>query len=153
MAGSNVRNVTTVVLIAAAAVALAFAFLRPTSEVTFQQGDVSGIDQATVFDPVVTSQTAEGGFRFLGITFSSPTHRVQVTFTAPPECADVIAAATRWPTGSNACGADGSVAGEIFGSGRTASGDTIVSVRFEVTEGCWNAVDIGEVWGTNAECR
>jgi len=152
MANSNVRSVTTGVLIALAVGALGLALLRPTSEIGIETGDISGMEEATASDPTITSATKEGGFRFLGITFSSPTYRAQVSFAAPPPCIDVLAGATSWPTGVDACGPHGGIEGEIFGTGRTADGNALVSVRFEIQPECFDVIAVGDTWGDAAAC-
>lgn len=155
MRSISVRNATTAVLIVLVAGALAIAFLRPTSEVVIHDDPVNGIDAATVDTALVTARTKEGGFRLLGITFSSPTYRVAVSFSAPPSCLDVVSRASHWPTGNEACGPTGSLDGEISGTGISIAGDTLVSVRFEVSEQCWESVALGDVWSQRSEpsCR
>lgn len=147
MASSTTRNVTTGVIIALVLGALALALFRPTSVTTVQQGQVGEIDDATAETALVVAITEEGGFRFLGITFSSPTHYAQVSFTAPGECSEALAEAETWPTGNSGCGPDGGLAGDIFGGGRTADGRAIVSVRFEIEESCFEVLQVGDVWG------
>jgi hypothetical protein len=153
MKSSPVRTATTVVLAAVAVAALAIAALRPTAEVVVVEQDPVNFETATVDDAVVTSRTSDDGLSFLGITFRHPTYRVAVGFTAPPECAAVLAAASSWPTGDPACGPAGRFAGAISATGITAGGDAIVGVAFDVSLECWNAALPGSEWRAVAACR
>jgi hypothetical protein len=152
MAKTSVRNTTTAVLIAVVVGALAIAFLRPTSEIVFHETPDLDIESATVDAALVISRRQEGGFKAFGIRFSAPTYRVAVSFTAPPDCFEVISRATTWPTGDAACGPTGGIAGELSGLGTTALRDTIVAVTFEVTQDCFDATTVGDRWPIPA-CR
>ena len=148
----SIRNITTAVLVVVAAVGLAVAFLRTTSEVVVHSDPVQGVETATADTALVTSRTKQGGFRLLGITFTSPTYHIAVSFTAPPGCLAVLARSSDWPTGDEACGRPGPFTGEISGSG-TAFGNTIVAVKFEVTEQCWESLKVADLWpGDDPAC-
>lgn len=145
MESSNRRAIATTVLIVLAVVALAIAFLRPTSEITVS-GPTPDFEQGVADAPIVIGLTESGGFKLLGIRFSSPTHRVRVGFEAPLECNDVTASATSWPTGDPRCGPPGVVSGEIAGQGISADQRALVIVEFEVTEECFDSVALGATW-------
>jgi hypothetical protein len=134
------------VLVAVIVAALGVAFMRPTSEIEMQQGHFDGVESATADNAVVASRTKEDGFRMFGIGFGAPTYLLTVAFSAPAECAVVVAVAPSWPTGDPACGPDGDFAGEISGTGRTSEAAAYVAVRFEVDGRCFEAIDVGDTW-------
>jgi hypothetical protein len=148
-----VRNTTTGVLIALGFAALAIAFLRPTSEMSVQQTGPLDVESATAESPLVSSKLEEGGFRAFGITFSDPTYRVAVSFTAPAACAEALVRSTTWPVADGDCGPAGTISGELSGTGRTALGGAFVAVTFEVTGECFDAVAPGDVWGSVGHCQ
>jgi hypothetical protein len=140
------------VLITLVLAALAIALLRPTSETVMHHTGPLDIEGATAESPLIVSKFEEGGFRAFGITFSDPTYRVTVSFSAPAECTGALALSTTWPVPGGDCGPAGTVSGELSGSGRTATGDAVVSVAFEVAEECFDAVAVGVVWKSGGGC-
>ena len=143
---STVRNVTTAVLIVLVGVALAITVLRPTAQITVHPGSVEGVEAAYRRHRSRFIPRSERGFRMLGISFSEPTYRVRVMFTAPPDCWEVTASTPSWPTLDERCGPVGAFSGDISGKGRAATGDTIVGVEFTVAEACFATLALNDIW-------
>ena len=150
MGNRSVRYVVTTALVGVTAVALAIAFLRPTAEVSVYDGPVADIESATADTAVVTFRTEEGGFSLLGITFAAPTYRIGVSFNTPPDCMEVISQSTTWPTGNASCGPPGGFSGVPEVNGRTSTGDIVVTVIFETSKECFEAVAFGSIWNPDA---
>ena len=86
------------------------------------------------------------GLTILGLDFRPAEYHVDVMFTVPAECRAQVEGSQTWPIGGGDCAGPAFLVGTIAGSGRTALGDTIVSVRIDVAEACYSAVEPGMDW-------
>ena len=88
----------------------------------------------------VSGLFAEEGWTLLGIRLRSAKYRVQVQFTAPADCWDRLVDGASWPLDDAACRSEVAIDGVVAGSGRTASGATIVNIEQEITRECYEAL-------------
>ncbi len=88
----------------------------------------------------VSGLFAEEGWRLLGIRLRSANYRVQVQFTAPPDCLGRLVDGASWPLDDAACRSEVAIDGVVASSGRTAAGATIVNIERTITGGCYEAL-------------
>ncbi len=88
----------------------------------------------------VSGLFAEEGWTLLGIRLRSAKYRVQVRFTVPPDCLDHLVDGARWPLDDAACRSEVAIDGIVAGTGRTATGATIVNIEQKITRECYEAL-------------
>ncbi len=76
------------------------------------------------------------GLSILGLRLRPAVFRVQVEFLVAGECESRLDFGVSWPVDDPACSSDVPIEGTISGLGNAASGDTIVIVEREISEGC-----------------
>ena len=107
----------------------------------------STISEGSLFPPAdpaagaaVSGLFAEEGWTLLGIRLRSATYRVQVQFTAPPDCLERLVEGASWPLDDAACLSEVAIDGVVAGRGRTATGATIVNIERKITRECYEAL-------------
>ena len=121
-------------LVALVALALGLAGGSTTSEGSlFQPADPEA-------GAAVSGLFAEEGWTLLGIRLRSATYRVQVRFTVPPDCLDRLVDGASWPLDDAACRSEVAIDGVVAGTGRTATGATIVNIERKITRECYEAL-------------
>jgi hypothetical protein len=101
---------------------------------------------------VVVGKLETGGFSFLGLDFGRKTYSVDVHIAAPPGCADSIDMGEPWPSGVTECHPSPRIVGEVAGLGLSPTGESVILVRSEVGAACYDTIEPGDVWPTEA-CR
>ena len=95
---------------------------------------------------VVVGKAATGGLSIFGMRFRSQTYSADVQLLAEAGCALSLKGGDPWPSTREECASDVPVAGEIVGLGQTATGESIVGVRVELTRDCYDALTPGDLW-------
>ena len=88
----------------------------------------------------VSGLFAEEGWTVLGIRLRSANYRVQVQFTPPPDCLDRLVEGASWPLDDADCRSEVAIDGVVAGTGRTATGATIVNIERKITRECYEAL-------------
>jgi len=115
----------TIGLVAVVALAIGLAGGSKTTEVSdFRSPDPDA-------GPAISGLFVDEGVKLLGIPLQSTTYRVQVVFTAPIACLDLLVGGTTWPLAEEACRTDTAIEGVVAGSGHSAAGAAIVNVERE----------------------
>jgi hypothetical protein len=146
---STSRTVTTstiVILVIAAILAIIGALLPGTTETQQIETYDFNPDDHPAGTAKVVSRTSRDGLTIFGIDFRQPEYHLDVTFTVPASCQTRVETGGTWPIADLACAGPDHLVGTIGGTGRTALGDAIVSVRVDVAEDCYTAVRLGMDW-------
>lgn len=131
-AGALVTGAVGLVVVAALAVGLAG--VRETTEVS----DIRAPDPAA--GAAVSGLRTDSGLSLLGIRLRPAKYYALVQFTVGPDCLRVLDDGASWPLEQEACRSDVEIDGVVAGSGRTASGETIVAVERKIARECYEAL-------------
>jgi len=139
------------VLIIAAAFAIVFVALRPTTTATEVLPPVSLPDPGADSPSAVVLSTREsGGFSLFGLTIGERTRTVTIQFYAPEGCYEQLATGDRWPATSEQCAGPVEAEGTVSGGGIAATGESIVAVDVVVDEVCFDSISAGDAWPHSA---
>jgi len=102
---------------------------------------------------VVMSTHQDQETSFFGLS-KGPTHYiVSIQFYAPSGCSNKITDDDVWPVAATDCSTGVPVAGAVTGLGDAPTGETIVVVDAEVSQDCYNVIQPGDFWPSEApEC-
>jgi hypothetical protein len=139
------RNAALIAAIALAALlaaaAIAGGLVGGSETIEFSQ-----VEQPDVTaDGVIFLEREEPRSRILGFEFGRR-YSVGVSFSVAAGCVESLGDDATWPVDTPSCASDVELDGDIELTGRSADGNDIVGVVFEVSRECFDAVEIGDPW-------
>lgn len=102
---------------------------------------------------LVTGLREDQETSFFGLVRGETHHIVSVQFYAPPECIETLTQDDEWPVATIECSVEVPIRGVVSGTGIAPTGETIVLVDTEVSEGCYATISPGDPWPpTSSSC-
>ena len=91
--------------------------------------------------PAVSGLRVETGITLPGFQLRPSEYYVIVQLTVGPDCLELLESGASWPHDDEDCRSNVPVEGVVGGSGRTASGETIVFVERKISRECHAALE------------
>jgi hypothetical protein len=139
------------ILVAAAVLAVGASLMGTTEQYQSTESYEFDANDHPSGAAIVVTKREIGGMRLLGFSVRQTEYQFQVAFTGPESCWDMAHDDAMWPVANADCEGPPRLVGTISGSGRTATGESIVIVTAETNADCFAAVETGAVWPPHAE--
>lgn len=147
----NTSAVTVTILAVGALLLVGSALIGITEEISYPETFDFQPSEYDAGVAIVVATSVNEGMKVLGIVLQEPEYLVKTAFAVPGEdCFVALTEQEMWPVPEAPCPGPPGVSGSLSGIGRTAEGDTHVSVTMVVGEECYHEMAPGMACGDAA---